>query len=277
MRSWGEATARVLASRTALVIGQPDTGKTTFFLEVETLARSVGMAAGLVDGDLGQKTIGPPCTVGFAVSGESAITQAIYFVGDTTPAFRPIETVLGVHRLAGEARRIGCRPVVVDTSGLAGGALGARLKSAKAELLGADVAVILEREDELAVLAALLESRDIEVLRVTAPDKARKISAREREENRRKAFANYFRNAVRITMSLGDVAMLPPDGGVQDHPGLLVGLLDVSWATLAMGVILGATDRSIEILSPPHDVEKIRLIKAGALRVSPDGIELGRI
>lgn len=275
MTAWNEAIEKALLSECALVVGLPDTGKTTLFRDIAEAAREEGVPVGLVDGDIGQKTIGPPCVVGLGLG--DFVASAMHFVGDTTPATRPAEAVIGAYLMALEARRRGCRPVVVDTSGLASGELGARLKAAKAQLLGADVAIVLERRGELSDLADLFVSRKMEVLRVKAPAEARAVSPEERAANRRERFAAYFADASAHGMTLRRVAVQPGPGGRRLSEGLLVGLLDDSWATIAMGIALKTTKFTIEVLAPPFDVRAVRLIRPGILRISPEGQELGRI
>ncbi len=275
MISWKGAIEEALLSKSAILVGLPDTGKTTLFRNIAEAARAEGVRVGLVDGDIGQKTIGPPCAVGLGL--ESFDAAAIHFVGDTTPATRPTEAVIGAFRMAREARRRGCRPIVVDTSGLAAGELGARLKAAKAELLKPDVAIVLERRGELSDLADLFASGGIKVLRVTAPAEVRPVSPEERAANRRQRFAAYFSEASPRGIALKGIAIQGGLAGGDFPEGLLVDLLDDSWATLAMGIVLKATDFSVEVLAPPFDAGAVRLIRPGVLRVSPRGEELGRI
>lgn len=275
MSAWEEAIAGALATRSVLLVGEPDTGKTTFFLDLWARAEENKLFVGMIDGDLGQKAIGPPGTAGLALTGRGP-NQLLHFVGDTTPATRQIEAVLAVGSLANRAWRSGCETVVVDTSGLVNGALGSRLKCAKAELLEVDSAIVLERGGELAGLVDLFESRGVRVFRVPVRREAKSISPATRAENRKRLFARYFASAERIKLDWDTMALLPPDRS-RFQPNLLVGLLDAEWSTLAMGIVVSATRESLEILAPHFDISQLKVVEAGILQVASNGKELGRV
>ncbi|MHB0977297.1 MAG: Clp1/GlmU family protein [Candidatus Aquicultorales bacterium] len=270
MSDWDKAAERALKAHAVLLIGLPDTGKSTFFEDLRGHARERGSAAGFIDADLGQKSIGPPCTVGLDIPFLN--TSSIHFVGDTTPAVSALEAVVGVEHLEREARRLGCSTVVVDTSGLAGGPLGARLKGAKAEVIEADLALIFERGDELRGLADLLSSRGMRVERLPVRREVRQVSPAERAENRRLRYVDYFLNAVVHTLSRSRTAVFPSDH--EEWPaGLLLGVFDSGWSTLAMGALVGTTEGEVVLRSPAFDLEKARLIKPGRVGIDEQGRE----
>jgi len=65
---WGRAADAILARPGVVVLlGASDSGKTTLCRILGEHWRAAGRAVGLVDGDIGQSSIGPPATVGLAI------------------------------------------------------------------------------------------------------------------------------------------------------------------------------------------------------------------
>ena len=125
------------AARVTLVIGVVDAGKTTLVTRLAAALASPGDLVGVVDADLGQSDIGPPTTVGLGlVHGaidrlDQAEVVALEFLGVTSPAHCLRQTASATARLVKHALEIGCRRVLVNTSGLVEGNLGRALKRFK--------------------------------------------------------------------------------------------------------------------------------------------------
>ncbi|MFQ5813651.1 MAG: Clp1/GlmU family protein, partial [Anaerolineae bacterium] len=137
---------------TIMVIGESDTGKTTFarylFLQ---LCRCHSRVA-FLDCDVGQSTLGLPTTMNLALSGSepSAFPPGgdtlSYFVGATSPRGHMLPTVIGARKLQQKAQELGAEAIVVDTTGLVSRAAGGgALKQWKIELLQPSVLVGLAR------------------------------------------------------------------------------------------------------------------------------------
>src|SRR4051812_5452263 len=145
-----------------MLLGAPDTGKTTLALRMVNAALERGLRVGLIDADVGQSEIGPPGTIGLALPDRPATSPsdwraaAIAFVGATNPVGRLLDVVVGARRLADEAHRRGAETIVVDTSGLIRGGVALKLKLAKLEVLQPTVVLALRRERELDPLLRLV-------------------------------------------------------------------------------------------------------------------------
>lgn len=93
-QSWESASKEILSHKKpvkVMVMGDVDSGKTSFCTYLLNLALKKGWKTAIIDGDLGQSDIGPPSTIGFShvtaplkdpfeIEAENA-----YFVGLTSP------------------------------------------------------------------------------------------------------------------------------------------------------------------------------------------------
>ena len=155
----------VREKRTVVLIGGLDTGKSTLSRELLRAAVGVGRPSAYIDADLGQKTIGPPATVGLKAIGAPedlapdalAGADELWFVGSTSPEGHLLQVVTGVANLFRRAKEAGADFVVVDSSGLVSGVYGQILKYHKVEMLRPDLVVGLQRGEELLPLLGVIQ------------------------------------------------------------------------------------------------------------------------
>lgn len=316
-REWREHAATILETRprVILVLGGTDTGKSSYcrFLATELLA--AGHRVAIVDADLGQKDVGPPATVALGyVAGTaerwSAVPEAFYFVGSTSPVGRMLPLVIGTARLVGAAD---AAFVIVDTSGYIEGA-GRVLKGYKIDAVRPDLIIAIETGRELESI--LRSHATYRTMRIHPSQKARPTDRLERELMRRKAFAAYFNEARRLELGLDDVVFqrsLLFTGEPMRVAGALYaertaeGVVAVAEGPLAgadiakrlrpgfeRGLVCGVTDehdrgvglavlesidfeqRRVSLMSPVP-AEKLRVLQFGDLYVGLDGREVGRV
>ncbi len=203
--------------RVTLILGETDTGKTSFtaYLANGLLAR--GYRVGVVDADLGQSDIGPPTTVGLGLVRHpiehlsEADVGGLYFVGSTSPPGHLLPTVIGTKRMVDRAQALGCDRVLVDTSGLVQGELGRTLKQYKIELVDPDLVCCLQRGDECEpVLRLFGDGGRPVILRLAASPVARKRSQEERRHHRERTLQAYFHGARTLHLDLGRVVLRRP-------------------------------------------------------------------
>jgi polynucleotide 5'-hydroxyl-kinase GRC3/NOL9 len=264
---WDALLAR-LAGDTAMVVGAADRGKS--HLARWLVAAAPGAA--LVSADVGQPSVGPPACVGVAWRRPWRRADALWFVGDVTPARHLLPTVVGTARVVERARAAGARLVVVDTGGLVDGPLGRLLKYHKAVAAGVTDVVAIEADDELAPLLRLLDGV-ARVHRVAPAPVARARDRDERRAYRERAFRGQLRGATVVRFDARRV-MSPdwsPDGGAP-LPGTLAGLLDRDGFCVGVGIVHEARGRVVEVRvrRPPRTVARVQL---GTLRVTPGGEE----
>jgi polynucleotide 5'-hydroxyl-kinase GRC3/NOL9 len=141
-----------------LIVGAPDTGKTTAAMALARLAAETGRPAAIVDGDVGQGALALPGTVGLLVAGtdgQPALAEA-RFVGDVSPLGAPAATVAALAGLARRAEELGVALTVIDTSGAVSGAAARDLKIAKLDALRPQSVLAMERAEELRWLVRTL-------------------------------------------------------------------------------------------------------------------------
>ena len=186
-----------------LVVGETDSGKTTFCTELANAAIAAGTECAVVDADIGQSDIGPPGTIGLGII-EKPIeklsevrTRRSYFVGDVTPFRHLTECVIGTKKMADEAKRLGAALVIVDTTGLVRGAVGRKLKVSKAELLHPSHVVAIQKGTETEpVLQSFRHHDGFEIIRLKASSQAHVRPKEIRISRRRLKFYEHFRDAT---------------------------------------------------------------------------------
>jgi polynucleotide 5'-hydroxyl-kinase GRC3/NOL9 len=215
--SWDKALDRSAAARVIVILGETDTGKTSFttFLANGLVGR--GLKVGVVDADLGQSDIGPPTTVGLGLVtqpidrlGEAEVA-GLYFVGSTSPQGHLLPTVIGTKKMVDKALALGVDRVLVDTSGLVQGELGRTLKQHKIELIDPDVLLCLQRSGESEhILRPYASGARPEILRLAPGAAGRKRSQEERRQHRERTLQAYFHGARPVHLDLTRVVLVQP-------------------------------------------------------------------
>ncbi len=212
---WEAAAARVLsADGVVMILGGPDSGKSTLCRYVLGQAQAAGKPAALVDGDLGQSHLGPPATLGLnlypphAPDDSGLFPDALYFIGQTSPPGKMLELVVGLRRLAESSRSRGCQCIIVNTSGFIGGPSALRLKLAKAETLEPSLCIGLQRHKELEPLLAPLRQYCPKVITLPVSSQAQPKLYPQRHLYRQERFAAYFASACPRALHLDRVVWL---------------------------------------------------------------------
>ena len=161
---WEAAARRFLeVGGAVLVLGAPDTGKSTLSRYLVYRAYAAGRLVGLVDLDLGQSHLGPPAALGLGlfpplIPGDDSLSpQELYFIGQTSPPGALMEVAVGCRLLADQAVSHRVTRLVVNTSGFIQGPGALRLKKAQTELLQPGLILALQQERELEPLLRGLE------------------------------------------------------------------------------------------------------------------------
>ncbi|MDQ3986999.1 MAG: hypothetical protein M3280_10965, partial [Actinomycetota bacterium] len=188
-----------------MLLGDIDTGKTSFGVELLRRAKEAGIRAALVDSDIQNSTVGPPTTVGLryteSLAGfgreELRAADGLYFVGSITPKAHLLPLVVGSARLAARAAAEGCDLVVVDTTALVSGIYGQTLKYFKLDLVRPRYVVAFERGGELEPLIGIANRfTSAEVIELEVDPGVLPRSVDERTTFREEQFAAYFASGV---------------------------------------------------------------------------------
>ena len=270
----------------AIIIGVTDTGKTTLanFLTLNLCQR--GLKVALVDADIGQSSLGPPATIGFAVFKSDPDWEVvlsppeIFFVGSTTPEGHFPLYLEGIKRMVGKALSYGTDLILVDTTGLVSGEAGKELKRRKIDLISPRFILALQKSDEIEHILALFQENPLyRILRLPLSEKVRPRSMEERRVNRANKFREYFKDSVIQELAVEQIRIegevldssgetLPLDWSLRIN-GLLIGLKGNNSDVLALGLIKNYFEEKklLRVLTPLQDIQKVKTIHLSSLKI----------
>jgi len=193
---WERAAKAVLARPgVVMVLGASDSGKTTLARILTECWHAAGRTVGLVDGDIGQSSVGPPTTVALAIVSldrplpASPCPRVLHFVGSTSPPGHFLPHILGTQALVQAAISQGAEIVLVDTTGLISGTGAASLKWHKIQAIRPRHVLGLQREGELEPILRLVEGQaDMEIHRLPVSARAVRRSHAARRAYREERF-----------------------------------------------------------------------------------------
>lgn len=255
-----------------MLIGAPDTGKTTIGKLLLGDALAAGLTAAYVDGDVAASTVGPPACAGLrwvrsehdlATLGEA---DELRFVGSTEPQAVVLPHVVAISSLVQEARAE-AEFVLLDTAGIVSGVVGQTLKYHLWELCRPDLVIALHRGDELEPMVGML--RRFLSARVALaephPD-VRVLSPVERYEQRAHAFAEALGDPLQRWRVQTTVfaPTLPEEFDRTRLESMLVGVQDDKGRCLGLGV-LEVTDGVVRVATRHGD--EMRGLRLGSMRV----------
>ncbi len=281
--AWKRITLSAL-SGTLLIVGAPDTGKSTFarYLYRRLCAHHERIA--FIDGDVGQATLGPPTTMTLALGepGDDGFPPAgprfRTFVGDVSPRRHMLPTLVGAHRLVRKARGEGATAILFDTTGLVDPAYGGgELKRAKVELLQPTVVVGIQRGSELEhLLLPLRHSRRTRVIDLPASWAARRREVPIRQEHRVALFRRYFEGAHTLEAAWHRLAVFPTPAFT---PHRLVALEDSEGFALALGIVVASDPgrNAVTLYTPLPSLTGVDAIHLGDLALDPRTLHESRL
>jgi polynucleotide 5'-hydroxyl-kinase GRC3/NOL9 len=277
---------------TIMLLGAPDTGKSTLARYLYARLAGEGRLVACLDGDPGQTSLGPPATMTLVVGSGPGYPPAggrwQRFVGSVSPRGHMLPMLVGAAALVESARSAGAQAVIYDTSGLVDPAQGgAALKHAKIDLLRPGTVIAIQREEELEPLLRPLRCCTWLHLRELRPSPA--VEPRDpvaRRAHRATRFADYFAGAHPLALRLdrlavwarsGEAARGMPVSAFTDRQ--LVALEDPAGFVLGLGIVLGASLRAREVtlLTPLGSPERVESLQLGDLTIGAGTFQDHRI
>jgi polynucleotide 5'-hydroxyl-kinase GRC3/NOL9 len=260
-----------------MIIGAPDTGKSTFAGYLyERLCRAQSRAAYL-DGDPGQSRLGPPTCMTLALSQPGAASfpprGAAWrkFVGSNSPSGHMLPVLVGAKRLVEVGLRAGYPSIVYDTTGLVDPASGGlALKYAKIDLLQPEVVIAFQRNSELEGLLRSLRRSGRGRIVTLQPSPA--VASREsaaRQLYRQQAYRGYFEKAKPVVVDWQRYAILPAPRFALHR---LVSLEDNQGFSLGLAILLDIdrVNHRLELLTPITNLGRVCTLYLGDLMVLPE-------
>lgn len=269
------------------LLGEIDTGKTTFGIELVRRATEAGIPAALVDAEIAQSTVGPPTTIGLKLCAQmTSFTRetlrsadSLSFVGALTPRGFMLGQVTGVAKLVHRAKEAGCRLIVIDTTGHIAGISGQQLKFHKLDVVRPDAVVAFEGGGELEPCVGIAQRfTTAEILEVAVPDEVVVRSVDERMAFREEQFAAYFADGTSRWRVKPTVFMptLPPEFDLALLAELVVGMEDGKGSCVGIGVLEYDADEDILRMVSPV-TEGVRGLRLGSIRIDTEGRSKGPV
>jgi polynucleotide 5'-hydroxyl-kinase GRC3/NOL9 len=239
----------------AVVLGSVDSGKSSFCTYLINRLVGAGRRVAVLDEDLGQSDIGPPCTIAYAYL-MAPVTDLFnvnpcrtVFVGAASPSGLEGRVMAAVTLLNGEIAQGGQADfVVVNTDGWSAGEDAVAFKSRLTAAFKPDVVFCLEAPEPKASLCAALGDAlaSYRQERITSPDAIKERDRMHRRNLRELGYVRYFQgarvkvyNANHLTVAgIDRSALFSGDEAVN----LLVGLYDSKKHFLGVGVV-----RSVDV------------------------------
>ncbi len=301
-KSWMKSLEELLSFQTrpvtAVVLGTVDSGKTSFCTYLVNKLIGEKQKVAILDGDLGQSDIGPPCTIAstfvakpvtdlFNLEAENA-----FFVGATSPSEATNRTVEGLTTLRREILDNAPDFVVVNTDGWVVEEDAVKYKSRLVEELEPDLVFCIQQKDELAPLLDVLEKFRKTI--VDSPIAIRQRSREKRKNLRELGYVKYLGNAKVQSLPMGWVKIKEEGllgSGIEwanvqqtkkveevvrkkvvlvrggEGEGLLLGLCDSQRKFLGIGVLreIDYSRRTLKIFTPVS--ERISNIILGKVKL----------
>ena len=184
---------------TAVVLGTVDSGKTSFCTYLINKLLLEKQKNAILDGDLGQSDIGPPCTVAYTFV-TKPITDLFnleaknaFFVGVTSPSIAIDKVIEGLKSLKREVSSSNPDFIVINTDGWIEGEEAVNYKVQLIEELDPNIIFCIQQKDEFAPFLNALE-KFAKVI-VDSPSAIKQRSREKRRNLRELGYVKYLRNA----------------------------------------------------------------------------------
>jgi polynucleotide 5'-hydroxyl-kinase GRC3/NOL9 len=260
-----------------MVIGAPDTGKSTFARHLYTRLCALHERVAFIDGDIGQASLGPPTMMTLALrqGGETGFPPGgprwRVFVGATSPRGHMLPTLIGVYKLARRAQELGAPVTVLDTTGLVAPEQGGpALKLAKVDLLEPTVVFAIRRGNELEpILGPLRRSARTRVVELPAASSVRPRDMLTRRAHRARLFTQYFAAAYPLEISWARLAVFPAPCFSRYQ---LVAMEDRRGFALALGIVLEVDHarKTVLLFTPAHSLSEVDALRVGDVWINPE-------
>ncbi|MDF2955330.1 MAG: Polynucleotide 5'-kinase [Candidatus Alkanophagales archaeon MCA70_species_2] len=208
------------------LLGCVDVGKTFLATTLANIFCARGYGVAVVDADVGQSDIGPPCSIGVGVLERpvkilsEAKLAAIFFIGSTSPQRCEQECLRNVAAAVERAKGL-ARLVIVDSTGWVQGEDAKRFKLSEIKCVAPDIIAAIQRGEELEPI--LKDFRKNEggaerakprIIRLKSPPEAKAKSRENRALFREEAYNKYFSNSKTRIFDLSILGWLSRRGTI---------------------------------------------------------------
>lgn len=258
-----------------MLIGAPDTGKSTFARFLLQRLAAAGRRAALLDGDPGQSSLGPPAALAAALAAGEEFPPAgplrRWFVGAVSPVRHMLPLLAGAARLTAAMQEEGAGAVVFDTTGLIQPERGGcTLKWTKIDLLRPTTVFAFQRTGELEPLLAPLRRRRLRLVELSPSPAVRRRDPARRQEHRATMFRRSFAGAGELSVDWPGLAVYPGPAALER--GRLLALEDEAGFARTLGIVLASDRRArrVLLLTPAKSAAGVAALRVGDLLVDPE-------
>jgi polynucleotide 5'-hydroxyl-kinase GRC3/NOL9 len=264
---------------TLFMLGGVDVGKTYTVTALANRFYEQGFKVAVVDADVGQSDVGPPCCIGMGMLARriqklsEVPLHSLYFVGNTSPYGSMHECVEGAVAAVREAEKRRADLILVDSTGWIEGEEARIFKLFEIRALKPSFVVAIEKEDELGHILPHLNRK---VIRLQRSPETKSRTREERKALREEAYNNYFRAAQDRVFELALLTWHP-------EIGTLLGLLGRSCAgddegneILGLGILRELDyDRGKAVVCTPVDTQTGATVLV--TRIKPGRVKLIKV
>jgi len=209
--SWADATNDILGLQikptTIMVTGTVDSGKSSFCTYIVNKLLLEKRRVAVLDGDLGQSDIGPPCSVAY-----NFVTKPVtdlfnleaknaFFVGVTSPSAAVDKVIEGLILLKREILDGNPNATVINTDGWVEGENAVKYKIRLVKELAPDMVLCINQTDVMTPLINALE--DSKKIVIESPPTIKQRSREKRKSLRELGYIKYLKNAKVQSIPLG--------------------------------------------------------------------------
>ncbi|MDR0318683.1 MAG: hypothetical protein LBI09_01460 [Nitrososphaerota archaeon] len=280
--SWNDALQTVVAIQkkpaVIMVVGKADSGKSSFSTYLVNNLVNGKTKVAVLDGDLEQSDIGPPCTISYNYLTrrvtelcEIGMSNA-FFVGVTSPIQAVNKSIEGLTAMYREIlQKQEADFVIINTDGTIEGEGAINYKLQLVNQLIPDLIIGIQNQEELAPLFSCIDT--IATCRIESSPNANVRSPEKRARLREMNYAKYLKDAkIRSLfanyMEIQEKNILPKESGREK--GILVGLKNSKKQFLGIGIMLeyNRARQTIKVLTPVSI--KPAIITIGRIRLDPE-------
>lgn len=201
--SWDKAYEELAAIQTkpvtAIVLGTADSGKTGLCTYLVNRLLNEKHKVAILDGDLGQSDIGPPCTLAYAFVSKHVTdlfnleAKNAFFVGVTSPSKAVEKVIQGMTLLYAEILSGNPDFVVINSDGWVEGEEAIAYKVQLIEKINPGIIYCIQQDEKL---KPLLEAvKDFKTVVIDSPQTIKQRSREKRRSLRELGYIKYLKNA----------------------------------------------------------------------------------
>ena len=248
------------------MLGGVDVGKTYAVTSIANVFFAQGLKVAVVDTDVGQSDIGPPCCIGMGIQEKELRTlsevplHSLYFVGTTSPNRCMHECVNGAAAAVAKAKELGADIIIVDSTGWIEGEDAKRFKQYEIKTIKPTIVIAIEREERL---GHILTDLNMKVIKLPVSGEVRSRSREERKALREEAYNRYFSTAKARVFD-------PPALAWTLEEGTLMGLFRSDESEIiGLGILMkwDYERGKVIVFTPVDDTETEIQMKTGGLKL----------